>query len=130
MEPAADVEETIEKKERTPGEGINEASPDAWHLSGDALARQHYTPRWTLFMPEEGTCPKPLKHLDVMRETELTLMPKQRSRIEDIRTEEGAKEVSDQWCGRTKLYLLRPKPPKGYKWVFWAPYRNPGDNEA
>ena len=90
---------------------------DVWTVTERFVVRHHRKPRVSLFdptvMPE---LPVPLRYSDVMRTTE-TSIPYPENTIYDHRTDIGAKSLSEEWTGRTILYLRLPKPAKGMKWV-------------
>ena len=108
-EPAGgDSEAQEEEKEDQP--------EDSWVIAGNILRRIHSRPRLRQFRPDEVECPVPLKYLDVHRKTSTDLSDKSESAIKDY-WNETSKDLSSHWVGHTDLYLLRPAPPKGMKWV-------------
>ena len=93
------------------------AQHDFWTCNGEVLIRHHKTPRTKLYVPTEDESPIPLKFLDIFRSTKTDLEGKKESEFDDYWTETGDKELSDPWTGRTRFEILRPEPPKGYKYV-------------
>ena len=56
-------------------------------------------------------------HIDVMRRTDTDCDMKVEKRIEDLWTDEGSRELSIPWTGKTVFWLLRHAAPKGYEYV-------------
>ena len=90
---------------------------DFWSVSDDCLIIHHVKERETLYVPDEASCPIPLKYLDVMRRTHTGLESAEESKIEDYWWDAGAKRLSAPWIGKTVFYYLKPPAPSCYEWV-------------
>ncbi len=68
----------------------------------------HAVPRSKLFVPTDENCPFPVKYLDVTRRTYTDLENKAEAEVEDIWTDDGPRQLSDSWRGKTVFTILRP----------------------
>ena len=114
-------ESAKEDKEQAPAQPEEtqsaEAPKDYWSFPGDTIHIHHVVPRSSLFVPTDENCPLPVKYLDVERRTYTDLENKAEAEVEDLWTDEGARNLSDTWRGKTVFTLLRPRGPPGYKWI-------------
>ena len=69
----------------------------------------HVVPRSSLLVPTDENCPTPLKYLDVQRRTYTDLETQAEAEVEDLWTDEGARELSDSWRGNTFLLFFAPQ---------------------
>ncbi len=74
-------------------------------------------PRRTLFVPHEKLLPIPISYIDILRNTTTDLPTLAEKTLNDYWIEDGARELSGLWTGRTRFMLLKPKAPDGSKWV-------------
>ncbi len=70
----------------------------------------HVVSRSILFIPTDENCPFPIKYFDVTRRTYTDLENKAEAEVEDIWTDDGPRQLSDSWRGKTVLTILRPLP--------------------
>jgi len=111
----SDPTQSDEERQREPPAPTH--PPDTWQINNDVLIRIHSTPRTKLFQPDEVDCPIPTKYLDVMRRTETDTEHLAERHIRDYWFDDGPRDLSEPWTGRTIFNLLRPEPPHGYIWI-------------
>ena len=101
-------------------DGSHPAQNDYWTMPNhDLLIRWHVVPRTSLFTPTTDDCPLPLEWLDILRETKTDLQHAELDCIDDFWTQDslnGARDLDEEWIGRTSFNILRPKPGKGLEW--------------
>jgi hypothetical protein len=90
---------------------------DFGSFPGGTIIVHHAKPRTTMFVAKDGDCLTPIKYIDVMRRIYTDLDSMAEHVIEDTWTEDGAKELSSPWKGKTVVFILRPPAPPGYRWV-------------
>ena len=83
-----------------------EASNDFWSIEGDFIYRHHVEPRVHLYMPKRKSFPKPLKYIDVTKDTHTYLDVLQEKRIKDYWNVDGGITLSDSWTRFTKFYVI------------------------
>ena len=83
-----------------------EARFGLWSISGSHIYRHHVQPRVKLYVPEEGSHPRPLKYIDVVRRTNTTLDVLLESRIDDYWNVDGGQELSGPWTVFTQFSIL------------------------
>ena len=115
------------------GKSTNDGNPqdiigqeDFWTITDDCLIRHHRHPRMSMYVPEQATCPIPLRYLGLERITFTDIPETKEANIQDFwrqipndLQEENTKlgildptrNLSALWTGRTSFDLLRPKPP-------------------
>ena len=93
-----------------------EARNDFSAISGNYTYRPHVEPRVKLYVPREESCPIPLKHIDVTRNTFSSLDVLLEKSIDDYWNVDGDRDLSDTWTSFTRFPILDEKPPDGYTW--------------
>ena len=78
---------------------------DYWSFPGATIHIHHVVPRTSLFVPTDERCPIPVKYLDVERSTYTDLENKAEAEVEDLWTDEGPRNLSDSWRGKTVFTL-------------------------
>jgi len=117
-------EEEVQHIEPASSEPVPDiTSKDYWEFNGEVLILHHCVPRTKLFVPTDANCPLPLKYLDVGRRTYTNLESKAENFVADFWTSSGARELSEDWTGKTCLPILRPVLEPGYKWIEGRPTR-------
>ena len=86
-------------------------------MTDDCAITHHRISRTKLYVPDEVTFPIPLKYIDVLRRTTTDIDSEAEHIIEDIWIDDGEKELSGPWFGKTVFYILRPPAPSGYEWA-------------
>ena len=96
-----------------------EAKNDFSSITRDFICRHPVEHRVTMYVPNEESCPFPMKYIDETRATKTSLDVVLEKNIDDYLNVDGEGELSDAWTGFTKFTLLKEKPPDGYTWSGW-----------
>ena len=113
----------VGEEEAEPSQYLPSSEQDVWSLNKYALTRHHPNGRMKLFTFDELDTkpPIPLKFIDVYRRTEVN-EGDDTYEVNDAWYDEHKsgvdpqRELKEMWYGKTEFPLLKPAPPKGYKW--------------
>ena len=83
-----------------------------------------------LYDTDNETFPNPLKYVDVMRQTQMSIKKVSEHVINDICTEAKGVNLSEVWNGTTRLQILRTRLLEGHKWVNGRPAKSPKDHQT